>query len=135
MKSKNNKMSEITLDAMRRIYASDENYGVELDWMGYEMDEEDNWATYHHIVSETNGGSDDIDNGAILGYRSCQMLHQIEKIDKDLYDSWNEVFLIINKMGTYPIPEVWSMIMNLQVQSEQVLKEQTKTFQKTIARR
>ena len=124
------KMEEIVLEAMRKIYNSNENYENELDWMGYEINQEDNDAVYHHIISKEDGGNDDISNGAILGRRSRHMLHQLKNIDKDLYDAWNEVFLIINQMGTYPIPEVWNMIMSLQVQTEEVLKSNKNIHQK-----
>ena len=130
MRKKSERMEQLVLDAMRRIYASDEIGDAELDWMGYELDDRENDAVYHHIVSEKDGGSNDIENGAILGRRSRHMLHILATKDPELFDSWNEVFTIINQMGTYPISEVWNMIMSLQAQTEQVLNEDAKVLRR-----
>lgn len=129
MRLKNEKMDQIVLDAMRKIYGPEECSDVELDWMGYEIDDE-NDAVYHHIVSEKDGGSNDIENGAILGRRSRHMLHRLQNVDPELFNAWNDVFLIVNRMGTYPVPEVWNMIMDCQTQTEQVLKENSRVLQK-----
>lgn len=128
---KSRKISDdIVLDAMRRIYSSIDEYGVELDWMGYEMDEDDNQPVFHHIISEKDGGSDDISNGAVLGRYSRHILHQLRTLDPELHDSWNDCFAVINRMQTYPSDEVWNMVMSLQAQTEQVLKADTKVLRR-----
>ena len=97
-----------------------------IDWMGYKIDEE-NYPTYHHIEKretlKSNGESIDptIENGAYLGNLSHSALHYIENIDKDLYYSWNHLFLVINKMKCYPVDDVLKMIENLQKISEDVI--------------
>ena len=97
-----------------------------IDWMGYEIDE-DNYPTYHHIEKREDlkkqGESIDatLENGAYLGNESHRMLHDIEDIDKDLYYSWNHLFLVINKMKCYPIDDVLKMIENLKKISEELL--------------
>ncbi|MBQ9024134.1 MAG: hypothetical protein IJ105_02800 [Bacilli bacterium] len=107
---------------MKEIYYPDDK--PYIDWMGYEINEE-NYPTYHHIEKreelKRNGESIDptIENGAYLGNLSHQTLHYIEQIDKDLYYSWNHLFLIINKMRCYPIDDVLKMINNLQRLSEE----------------
>jgi hypothetical protein len=94
--------------------------------MGYLITEE-NKPSYHHIVKaeelKKNNESDEatIENGAYLGKVSHEMLHQIELLDHDLYESWNYLFLIINRMGIYPIPDVWKMVYNLRDISENLL--------------
>ena len=111
---------------MYKIYYDvDKEY---IDWMGYKIDE-DNYPTYHHIekredlIKENKDIEATIDNGAYLGIKSHQMLHDIEKIDKELYYSWNQLFLLINKMKCYPVDDVIKMINRLKDISEQLLEE------------
>ena len=111
---------------MKEIYYPDDK--AYIDWMGYEINEE-NYPTYHHIEKredlKRNGESIDptIENGAYLGNLSHSTLHYIETIDKELYYSWNHLFLIINKMRCYPIDDVLKMINNLQKLSEDAINK------------
>ena len=90
--------------------------------MGFRITEE-NKPSYHHIIKAEelrhNKESDiaTIENGAYLGKKSHELLHKIEVIDKDLYDLWNNLFLEINRLGTYPTEELWSMVYILQDKS------------------
>ena len=109
---------------MKEIYYT--NSKKYIDWMGYEINE-NNYPTYHHIEKRENLKKENkdikatIENGAYLGIESHQMLHDIEKIDKDLYYSWNHLFLVINKMKCYPIDDVLKMIERLQKISEETI--------------
>jgi len=120
----NQKNKQDVLKRMRFIYYG--NISPRYDWMGYLITEE-NKPSYHHIVKaeelKKNNESDEatIENGAYLGKVSHEMLHQIELLDHDLYESWNYLFLIINRMGRYPIPDVWKMVYNLRDISENLL--------------
>jgi len=120
----NQKNKQDVLKRMRSIYYG--NISPRYDWMGYLITEE-NKPSYHHIVKaeelKKNNESDEatIENGAYLGKVSHEMLHQIELLDHDLYESWNYLFLIINRMGIYPIPDVWKMVYNLRDISENLL--------------
>ena len=120
------KQKQIVLKEMKKIYY--ENISPRSDWMGYLITEE-NKPSYHHIVKreelKRNNESEDatVENGAYLGKISHEMLHQIELIDHDLYVCWNDLFLIINRMGIYPIPDVWDMIYNLREISENLIIE------------
>lgn len=111
---------------MKEIYYPDDK--PYIDWMGYEIDE-DNYPTYHHIEKredlKRNGESIDptLENGAYLGNLSHSALHYIEQIDKELYYSWNHLFLVINKMKCYPIDDVLKMIKNLQRLSEETIEK------------
>lgn len=122
----NQKNKQDVLKRMRSIYYG--NISPRYDWMGYLITEE-NKPSYHHIVKaedlKKNNESDEatIENGAYLGKVSHEMLHQIELLDHDLYESWNYLFLIINRMGIYPIPDVWNMVYNLRDVSEKLLYE------------
>ena len=99
-----------------------------IDWMGFDIDEK-NYPTYHHIekredlIKENKSIEATIDNGAYLGRQSHQMLHDIEKIDKELYYSWNHLFQVINKMKCYPIDDVLKMIDKLKIISEELIEE------------
>ena len=99
------------------------------DWMGYEINEA-NFLTYHHITKaatlRSNNISDDatLDNGACLGNLSHSALHFIEKLDKELYDLWNDVFLLINKTRKLPDGEMMERIRVLQERSSKVLDGQ-----------
>lgn len=126
---KNIKINNEILKQMKKIYYSkNKEY---IDWMGFKITEI-NKPSYHHITKaedlRKNNESDiaTIDNGAYLGKKSHELLHKIEYLDKDLYDSWNYLFLIINKMETYPIDDVLTIIFELQEKSINLVEEKTK---------
>ena len=84
------KINNEILKQMKKIYYTKEsNY---IDWMGFKIDDI-NKPSYHHIEKaenlRNNNESDiaTIDNGAYLGKKSHELLHKIEVLDKDLYDS------------------------------------------------
>lgn len=118
------KLNNEILHQMRKIYyPKDKEY---IDWMGFRITEE-NKPSYHHITKaktlRDNNENDDatIENGAYLGKKSHEMLHKIENIDKDLYDAWNYLFLLINKMKSYPIDDVQKMIYDLKDKSINII--------------
>ena len=121
-----NKDKQLVHKAMRNIYY--DGIAKRYDWMGF-LITEDNKPTYHHIVKREElierGESyiATVENGAYLGKRSHELLHQIEQLDHDLYECWNDLFLMINRMKTYPIEHVWSMIFRLQELSLQTIKD------------
>ncbi len=125
-KNKNN----IILNQMRDIYYPKEKRigKYYLDWMGYSIDEE-NTPSYHHIIksstlkSENKDSNPTLENGAYLGVQSHYVLHYIEKIDIELYNAWNYLFLLINKMKCYPIDDVWKMVFNLQEITDKKIDE------------
>lgn len=100
-----------------------------IDFMGYKIDDE-NFPTYHHIEkasdlkSKHESAEATIENGAILGELSHRVLHTIEKYDKKLYDSWNELFLLIVKTRSYPSPEIIDKITKLQVLSTKLIEDE-----------
>ena len=106
-----------------------------IDWMGYPITAE-NLRSYHHIVKKEDLKKQNlsekatIENGAYLGKKSHELLHRVEQVDPELYEMWNYVFLIINRMGCYPIPDVWEMVYSLQRQTEELFKEDPKVLRK-----
>ena len=98
----------------------------ERDWMGYPITKK-NSPTYHHIEKACDlrkrYESDEatLENGAILGKKSHQILNTIEQKDPELYECWQYMFYVINNMGIYPIDDVWSMIHHLKKVTQDVL--------------
>ena len=120
------KLNNEILKQMKKIYyPKNKEY---IDWMGFKITDE-NKPSYHHItkaeILRKNNEEDEatLENGAYLGKKSHEMLHKIENIDKDLYDAWNHLFLLINKMKCYPIDDVLKMIYELKNKSINLLDE------------
>lgn len=127
------KLNNEILKQMKKIYyPKDKEY---LDWMGFKIDDI-NKLSYHHIIKAEdlrgNNESDlaTISNGAYLGKKSHELLHRIENKDKDLYEAWNYIFLVINKMNSYPIDDIWKIIFELQEKSL-MLEKNNKVYKKT----
>ena len=124
------KKRQQVLKEMKNIYYKD--MASRLDWMGY-LITEDNKPTYHHIIKREelirNEKDYDatIENGAYLGKRSHEMLHEIELIDHDLYECWNDLFLAINKMAIYPVEHLWKTVFYLRDLSEKTIIEHKKS--------
>ena len=111
-----NKNKQLVLKSMRNIYYKD--IKKRYDWMGF-LITEDNKPTYHHIAKREElierGESyiATVENGAYLGKRSHELLHQIEQQDHDLYICWNDLFLMINNLRCHPVEHVWNIIFKL----------------------
>lgn len=123
------KLNNEVLKQMRKIYyQKDKEY---IDWMGFKITEE-NKPSYHHITkaetlkSQNQSADATVENGAYLGKKSHEMLHKIELVDKDLYDAWNYLFLLINKMKCYPIDDVLKIMYELKDKSLELLDQNTK---------
>ena len=118
------------LKKMRTIYYKD--ISPRYDWMGY-LITEDNKPSYHHIVKaeelKKNEESYDatVENGAYLGKRSHELLHMIEQLDDDLYESWNNIFQVINEGKQYPNEDMWKMVYYLRKQTEELIDKHKKS--------
>lgn len=117
-------------EMMLNIYYSPENKISNkcVDWMGYPINNFDD-LTYHHITKAStlrNRSKDDkatLQNGALLCDSSHQNLHILEQIEPELYDLWNNLFIIINKSRNYPDEDTLNMILALQKATEKKLNE------------
>lgn len=123
------KLNNTILKQMKKIYyPKGSNY---IDWMGFKITE-DNKPSYHHIEKAENlrkiNENDDatMENGAYLGKRSHELLHRIETKDYELYESWNYLFSLINKMKTYPIDDVWNLVNDLKEKTLKLDNEEVK---------
>ena len=118
------------LKKMRTIYYKD--ISPRYDWMGY-LITEDNIPSYHPIVKaeelKKNEESYDatVENGAYLGKRSHELLHMIEQLDDDLYESWNNIFQVINEGKQYPNEDMWKMVYYLRKQTEELIDKYKKS--------
>ena len=127
------KKNNEVIKQMKEIYCVKNKENI--DWMGFPITDI-NTPSYHHIIKaedlRNNHESDlaTISNGAYLGKKSHELLHRIEYKDKELYDAWNYVFMIINRMNVYPIDDVWKIIYKLQEKSLE-LEKNTKVYKKT----
>ena len=120
-----NKINNEILKQMKKIYyPKGELY---IDWMGYRITDI-NKPSYHHIVKAETLKEQDlkteatIENGAYLGKKSHELLHKIELLDKELYNSWNELFILINKEKKYPNEELISKIFELNNQTSKIIE-------------
>ena len=123
------KLNNTILKQMRKVYYPEgSNY---IDWMGFKITE-DNKPSYHHIEkaedlrSKKENDDATMENGAYLGKRSHELLHRIEEKDKELYDSWNYLFSVINKMKSYPIDDIWKIVFELKEKTLKIDKEDIK---------
>jgi hypothetical protein len=133
MRVKKSELNRIVLHQMRKIYYPEKS--EYMDWMGFRITEE-NKPSYHHIEKKVDLKKEEknsdacIENGAYLGKKSHELLHKIEIHDKELYDSWNYVFLVINKMKCYPIEDVWKMVFALRERTEELFSKNPKELRK-----
>lgn len=125
-----NQINRIVLRQMKEVFYKDKTKPY-IDWMGYPITDF-NKPSYHHIskasdLKKNNHSSvATFDNGAYLGKTSHEILHRIEQVDKDLYDEWNYLFTVINRMRVYPIDDVLRMINCLKDATEELMYEKNK---------
>lgn len=124
MSRKNRKNQQVLKEMKQIFYGDNDKY---LDWMGYEITS-DNFPTYHHVCRRTSREDDNttIDNGAYLGEQSHNALHYIERLDKSLYNAWNEIFTVINQSRKYPTLAMWDEVKILQDRSMELLNSKEK---------
>lgn len=116
-----------------------------IDWMGYELTEDDFFSYHHLIIPKSNGGVRDIWNGAILNRKSSHdYLHVIEKIDYDMFFFLTSELININFQKHMPTEKQLKHIDILLKQfekehcgekyesGEEIIKEQY-TIRKTYA--
>ena len=101
---KKQEIKKQVVEAMLNIYYPIEcrTHNKLIDWMGYPIDNIGN-LTYHHITKAStlrNRSKDDkatLQNGALLCDSSHQNLHILVQLDPNLYELWNDIFVLINK--------------------------------------
>lgn len=75
---------------------------VDMDWMGYKLNNPYD-LSFHHIIKRENGGSYNFDNGALLKRdTSHEYLHIIEGKDLDMYVYINKILKEINTQRNRP---------------------------------
>lgn len=98
---------------MIEIYKPDE-----YDWMGSRISKK-NVLTFHHIVKRKEGLTIK-ENGALLTQKSHQRLNKLEAHNKELFERWQWLFVLINTSNMPPNEDMIAQI--------QELKEETTSF-------
>lgn len=96
-------MKKITRD-MIKIYKP-----LDFDWLNYKVTPS-NKLTFHHIVKKSNGGKQEISNGALITEIGHQYLHLIECREIETYILLNKIFKIINNQKAAPTKEQRELI-------------------------
>lgn len=90
----------------------------DYDWMGSRISKK-NVLTFHHIVKRKEGLTIK-ENGALLTQKSHQRLNKLEAHNKELFERWQWLFVLINTSNMPP-----NEYMIAQIQE---LKEETTSF-------
>lgn len=84
-------------------------------FMGFSV-KQDSKFTFHHCIKKEYGGSNSIDNGAILTKEAHQFLNYLEINNYELYYLINCILIEISKGKQHPSNEQWKEIHDLIVQ-------------------
>lgn len=90
----------------------------EYDWMESRISKK-NVLTFHHIVKRKEGLTIK-ENGALLTQKSHQRLNKLEAHNKELFERWQWLFVLINTSNMPPNEDMIAQI--------QELKEETTSF-------
>lgn len=96
-----------------------------VDWMGFKVTK-NNHITYHHIKEDRNGGTETVENGALLTVKAHQLLHKLEHTNEAEYQEYQYWFRVINDIKQRPSDE----IMHIMYTKKKKLLEQTRAKQK-----
>ena len=83
-----------------------------VDWMNFRLSR-DNPYTLHHIKEKRNGGSNSLDNLAILTKTAHKLLNVLDKKCPDAYNDLQQVFMKINASGAPPTEVIINEIDNI----------------------
>lgn len=109
----------MNIDEQRAIKEMIEIYEPgEYDWMGSRISKK-NVLTFHHIVKRKEGLTIK-ENGALLTQKSHQRLNKLEAHNKELFERWQWLFVLINTSNMPPNEDMIAQI--------QELKEETTSF-------
>ena len=105
------------------------------DFMGYNFRTIDE-LSFHHIVKRSQGGSDDISNGALLNRETSHpYLHIIENVDYRTYVDINKILKEINSQKSQPTKEQLERIRNLLLEFESQYKDVESSRGKKLLRK
>lgn len=108
-------MKKITRE-MIKIYKP-----LDYDWLNYKVTAS-NPLTFHHIIKKTDGGKEEISNGALITEIGHQYLHLIECKEFATYLLLNKIFKIINEQKTAPTKEQRELVEYLLKEFEAIHK-------------
>lgn len=105
-----------------------------MDWLNYKIVRKSD-MTFHHIVKREHGGTETMENGALILPTPHQYLHIIEYKDIDTYIALNKLFKIINNQQCEPTTEQREIIEYLLKSFEKEHKNDKNSKGKTLVRR
>ena len=114
---------------------------LEYDWMGFKLTDS-NYLTAHHLKKCEDGGTEDINNLAILSLYANQYLNgKIIYYDMDIYNKINEELAKINNTRKYPTKEdlvvIKKLLEDFEKRYEKSLKEELRitTFNEKVLKK
>lgn len=103
------------------------------DWLNYKVTQS-NPLTFHHIEKRTDGGKEEISNGALITEVGHQYLHIIEYRELETYLLLNKMFKLINTQKTAPTPEQRELMEFILKDFEEKHKDDKNSKGKTLIR-
>ena len=85
------------------------------DWMGYDNLER---YSFHHLIKKSDGGKQEINNGAVLHQSSHAYLHTIEYYRYEMYEYINNILKEINNQRYMPTKDQLEKIRNVLLEFE-----------------
>lgn len=119
-------MKNITSE-MLKIYKPLSN----LDWLNYKIGRKSD-MTFHHIIKKEYGGTETIENGALLLPIPHHYLHVIEFRDIETYIAINKIFELVNRQRYEPTSEQREIIEYLLQKFEEEHKNDTSSKGKKL---
>jgi hypothetical protein len=101
----------------------------EVDWMGSTINGP-SCLTRHHIIKKEDGGSNDINNYALLTVESHRLLHYLEENNYVDYVNLNKMFLELNKSMAPPTIEYYDNIKKIIKKVKKIIKNKRRVRRK-----
>ena len=101
------------------------------DWLNYKVTQS-NPLTFHHIVKKSDGGEEEITNGALITEIGHQYLHIIEGREVETYLLLNKMFQLINNQKAAPTQEQRELIEYILRDFETIHKNDKNSKGKTL---
>lgn len=91
-----------------------EYYGIDdgLDWLNFPITRSRE-LQFHHIQKKAEGGTMDLNNGAILTPNAHRFLHTIERYNIDIYNGITKMFKLYVTQKSAPTPEQREIMYNI----------------------
>ncbi len=100
-----------------RILYNPENTTQMIDWMGYEIGD-DNDISHDH--------DENIPTTAVVTETGNKKLSQLKMKDRELYENWLDLFQMMDRIVMEKVPDesIWCCIKELNVLTESIFEDQ-----------